>query len=142
MKKATKIVLVTGSLLLSGVALAGVGNAAGDCPFDRQGGGHGYHQGKHMRHGGGYGIFGPQSRDRDFSADQIRTLSEAFLLRRGLDDTLKVGDISATDRDSYIVRIVTKDDSLVREVEVSKATGHPVRPGAADKRGPRGQQAQ
>lgn len=148
MKKGTKIALATGSLLLAGVVLTGVGNAAGGCPFGRHGGGYGYHHSKqmahpgmHMRHGGD-GLFAPQARDRDFTADEIRTLSEAFLIRRGLDDTLKVGEITPTDKDSYLVRIVTKDDSLVREVEISKATGRPVRPDAPKPPMPRDSRAQ
>ena len=40
---------------------------------------------------------------------------------------LKLGTVSKKDDATYTVTIVTKDDSLVREYEVSKKTGFPVR---------------
>ena len=60
--------------------------------------------------------------EREFNADQIRTLMEARLLMKG-NENLKVGPISKG-RDGFIVTIVTQDDSLVDELEVA-ANGMP-----------------
>lgn len=55
---------------------------------------------------------------RELSKDQIRTLIEARLIMKG-NDNLKVGKVSST-RTGFDVAIVTKDDSLVEELELAK----------------------
>ena len=56
--------------------------------------------------------------DREFSADQIRTLTEARLIMRG-NPNIKVGEVNAT-ADGYKVIIFTLDNSLVEEWELAK----------------------
>ena len=56
--------------------------------------------------------------NREFSAEQIRTLNEARLIMHG-NPNLKVGEVTATDN-GYRITIVTKDNSLVEEREVAK----------------------
>ena len=128
MKKATKIVIASG-LVLASVSAIGMKAYAdkkgdGDCGWKR--GGHHGAMMRGMHHPGAMGLFGMKmGEDRNYSADQIRTLSEAFLLRLG-NENLKVGDITETDKESYLVQVVTKDGSLVKEVEVSRKNGMPV----------------
>lgn len=55
--------------------------------------------------------------ERQFSADEIRTLTSARLLMQG-NDNLKVGDIETTDK-GFNVSIVTKDNSLVEELALA-----------------------
>jgi hypothetical protein len=40
-------------------------------------------------------------------------------------DRLKVGQVAEKDKDTYVVDIVTVDDSLVRQVEVDRDNGLP-----------------
>jgi hypothetical protein len=61
-------------------------------------------------------------RDLDLSADQVRTLVEARLIIRG-NDRLKVGEVTPKDDNTYQVKIVTVDGSLVREFDVDKHRG-------------------
>ncbi len=74
----------------------------------------------------GFGMGGKMDRkemfEREFNADQIRTLMEARLLMQG-NDNLKVGKISNAQY-GYVVNIVTQDNSLVEELEVA-ANGMP-----------------
>lgn len=60
--------------------------------------------------------------EREFNAEQIRTLMEARLLMKG-NDNLKIGKISEAG-DGYSVAIVTQDDSLVKELDLA-ANGMP-----------------
>ncbi|WP_153301572.1 hypothetical protein [Endozoicomonas arenosclerae] len=55
---------------------------------------------------------------REFTADEIRTLTSARLLMKG-NPNIKVGDIKANDK-GYTVAIVTQDDSLVKELTLAK----------------------
>lgn len=71
-------------------------------------------------------------RDLDLSADEARTLVEARLIMRG-NDRLKVGKVIEKDQDTYLVDIVTVEDSLVRQVEVDRDNGVP-RPPFGDKK--------
>ena len=81
-----------------------------------------------MAHGPRGGFFGrgAAATDRNLTADQVRTLAEAHLIMRG-NQNLKVGEVSETEDGTYLVEIVTQEDSLVQRVEISKATGRPVR---------------
>ena len=121
MKKSTKMAIIATTLLAGAGTYGAVAYADGreGCAWKK--GGH-----HSMMRGGGMGFFGMgPGEDRNFSADEIRTLAEAFLLMRG-NENLKVGEITPTENESYMVRIVTQDDSLVREVEVSKKNGRPM----------------
>ncbi len=60
----------------------------------------------------------------DLSAEQAKTLVEAKLIMRG-NDRLKVGQVAEKDKNSYVVDIVTVDDSLVHQVEVDRDNGLP-----------------
>lgn len=113
------------SLIIASLLAATLGSAAviaerdksGDC--DR-----GEH--RHMRHHDGmseHHMRGGKMMDREFSAEQIRTLTEARLIMQG-NENLQVGKISSSDN-GYTINIVTKDGSLVEEREVAK-NGMPV----------------
>jgi len=86
------------------------------------GGGMGNHMGsgmgKHMGFGMGYNM----DRKLDLSADEVKTLIEARMIMHG-NDRLKVGKVSQKDDQTYLVDIVTVDDSLVRQIEVDKDNG-------------------
>ncbi|WP_299733523.1 hypothetical protein [uncultured Endozoicomonas sp.] len=56
--------------------------------------------------------------DREFTAEEIRTLNEARLIMQG-NDNVQLGEVTATDN-GYKVTIVTKDNSLVKEMELAK----------------------
>jgi hypothetical protein len=56
--------------------------------------------------------------ERELSKDQVRTLVEARLIMKG-NENLKVGKVSSS-RDGFKVDIVTRDDSLVKELELAK----------------------
>lgn len=117
MNKTTKSLIAAGAVALSLGALAAPSFA------DRDRGDCGPRGGHHMMHKGGMGFFG-EMRDRDLTEAEIRTLSEAFLLMRG-NDNLKVGAIKTLENGNFSVDIVTKDDSLVKNVEVDKRSGRP-----------------
>lgn len=79
------------------------------------------------------GKHGPFSdRDLDLSAEEARTLVEARLIMRG-NDRLKVGKVSEKDSDTYLVDIVTVDESLVRQIEIDRDSGFPRGPVNPDK---------
>lgn len=61
---------------------------------------------------------GQKEMNREFTAEQIRTLNEARLIMHG-NPNLKVGEVIAIDN-GYRITIVTKDNSLVEEREVAK----------------------
>lgn len=63
-------------------------------------------------------------RDLNLTADQAKTLVEARLIMRG-NDRLKAGKVTEKDQQTYLVDIVTVDDSLVRQVEVDRDNGLP-----------------
>jgi hypothetical protein len=75
----------------------------------------------------GWGMMaGKRDPNRVLTVEQIRTLAQAHLIMMN-NDNLKVGKITETANKTYDVQIVTKENSLVNTVEVSKATGMPVR---------------
>ncbi len=84
--------------------------------------------------GGGFAHGGmPQSRggaDRelDLTGEQAGTLVAAQLIMQG-NDRLKVGAVSSQGEDTYIVDVVTLEDSLVMQIEIDRDTGRrsPVR---------------
>ncbi len=80
----------------------------------RMGHGQGGHHGRH-------GMKGPkmiERMNRSYTAQEIRTLSEARLIQRG-NPNIKVGEVIPTSN-GYKVTIVTKDNSLVEERELAK----------------------
>ena len=128
MNKITKIsaiAIATAALgLASLTAIASRGEHDGEC--DGQGGQHGQmmgmglanHMGKHMGYGKGYNM----DRQLDLSAAEVKTLIEARMIMHG-NDRLKVGKVTKKDDQTYLVDIVTVDDSLVRQIEVDKDNG-------------------
>lgn len=63
--------------------------------------------------------------DRQLTAEQVKTLMSARLIRRG-NERLKVGTVTAGENDTYTVEIMTVDDSLVKNLTMSAKTGRPV----------------
>ena len=122
-KSAIAIIIATTALLGAGTAVAG---KHGDYDDDsrpgceHRGGKHGYHQYKRN-----------PDRDLELSAEEAKTLVSARLIQRG-NDRLKVGTVKQGEDDTWIIDIVTVDDSLVRTVTISSKTGYPVRPGHDD----------
>ena len=128
MNKITKIsaVAITTAVLglASLTAVASRGEQGEDC--DRPGGQHnqmmgmgsGNGMGSHMGSGKGYNM----DRALDLSAAEVKTLIEARMIMHG-NDRLKVGKISQKDDQTYVVDIVTVDDSLVRQIEVDRNNG-------------------
>ena len=61
-------------------------------------------------------------RQLDLTADQAKILVQARLIMRG-NDRLKVGQVAQQDAHTFLVNIVTVDDSLVRQVEIDRDSG-------------------
>jgi len=125
MTKISAIAITTAVLgLASLTAVASRGEIGENCYG--QGGQHGQmmgmgsgkSMGKHMGSGMGYNM----DRKLDLSADEVKTLIEARMIMHG-NDRLKVGKVSQKDDQTYVVDIVTVDDSLVRQIEVDKDNG-------------------
>lgn len=114
----------------------GPGYGSGNCPMQgqgmMQGAGPGYGQGQMqgqgygmgMKQGGGpyAGCPGAQVLDTPLTVDDVRANLEAKLEARG-NDRLKVGTVVDKDDTTISAQIVTVDDSLVRTIEIDKATG-------------------
>ncbi|MET4692862.1 hypothetical protein [Endozoicomonas lisbonensis] len=82
------------------------------------------HSSKGIRgHKGKRGQAGHKVMEREFTADQIETLTKAKLIMRG-NENLKLGKVTSTEN-GYSVTIVTQDDSLVEEQQLAK-NGMPV----------------
>ncbi|GAB3093157.1 hypothetical protein G8770_06175 [Aestuariicella hydrocarbonica] len=110
-KKALIMASVLTASLSTGYALAG-GHKDGDCE-------RGYKSGMMKHHGDFGGRMGHQDMmAREFTADQVRTLTEARLIMEG-NPNIKVGKVTST-KTGYTVTIVTQDNSLVEEKEVAK----------------------
>lgn len=87
-----------------------------------------------MKQKGNQGRFMQQ--DLDLTIDEAKILMQAHLIRRG-NDRLKVGSVTEKSDTSYLVKIVTLDDSLVREIEIDRNTGRPVGAGQGARPGSR-----
>ena len=74
---------------------------------------------KHMGKQGGFA-----DRDLNLTAEEAKTLVEARLIMKG-NDRLKVGQVTESDQKTYLVDIVTVDNSLVRQIEVDRENGLP-----------------
>lgn len=75
---------------------------------------------------GRHAMFKHRQRDLDLTADQVKTLVSAKLIMRG-NDRLQVGQVTQKDENTYLVDIVTVDNSLVRQIEIDRNTGRPAR---------------
>jgi hypothetical protein len=125
MKKGLKVTIISAVVATSGLfALASTADA-----------GWGEHRGKCDRSGmegvsgkmKGKGNFGPgMDRELDLTDEEAKTLVEARLIMRG-NDRLKAGQVTKKDEDTYLVDILTVDNSLVRQVEVDRDNGLPRR---------------
>jgi len=82
----------------------------------------GDHMGQHMGSGMGGFMGGNRGRMLDLTSDEVETLIKARLIMHG-NDRLKVGKVAKKDDQTYLVDIVTVDDSLVRQIEVDKNMG-------------------
>ena len=110
--------LITAGTLAAVGASASWGEGRGHC---RDGEGRGG-MAMAMKHKGMAGRFA--DRELDLTADQAQTLVEARLIMRG-SDRLKVGQVTQKDEDTYLVDILTVDDSLVRQIEIDREHGLP-----------------
>ena len=111
------VVATTGLFAVVSAADAGWGGNRGNCDRSGMYGEPGMMKGK--------GKFGrAMDRDLDLTSDEARTLVEARLIMRG-NDRLKVGQVTEKDDDTYLVEIITVDNSLVRQVEVDRDNGLP-----------------
>ncbi len=130
--KITMITLVTGLVGFTAVnANANWGGQRGYCnqsgmtngmPMRMKQNGPKGHKGRFMR------------QDLDLSIDEAKILMQARLIRHG-NDRLKVGSVTEKDATTYLVKIVTLDDSLVREMEIDRNTGRPVGAGRGARAG-------
>ena len=143
MKRRTFIItaatLGLGALVATGAALANgpgfmqgqgmQGNMQGQGYMHGQGGGNMQGQGMQgnmQGHGFGPGADGDcqynQTLDKPLTVDDVRANLEQNLERKG-NDRLKVGKVEDKDDKTITAEIVTVDDSLVRRIEIDKATG-------------------
>ena len=97
--------------------------------------GYGNHmgQGSHMGQGNmgqGYGMGAGfnadcqtnQALDKPLTVDDVRANLGQRIEQRG-NDRIKVGKVAAKDDKTIVAEIVTIDDSLIRRIEIDKATG-------------------
>lgn len=146
-----RIFILTAATLGLGalIATTALAHGSGYGPGQGQGPGQGYMHGQGNMHGQGYmhgGQGGPgmmqghgygpgagdcqtnQTLDTPLTIEDVRAQLEQHLQARG-NDRLKVGNVTDKDDATIIAEIVTVDDSLVRQIEIDKATGRrtPVR---------------
>lgn len=114
MKKSLIIASLLAATLSSGYVLA---DRNADCKQ-----GHDRHSGFDRKAGHGHMFHGQKGGknwiEREFTADQIRTLNEARLIMKG-NPNLQVGKVTAT-KTGYELTIVTKDNSLVETQQLAK----------------------
>lgn len=96
--------------LTAGTAYAKEGRSDKDCKR--------YHAAKHEAGHRGKGMDRKAMLEREFSAEQIRTLTEARLIMKG-DADHKVGKIDSNDK-GYTIAIVNQKGELVEERQVAK----------------------
>lgn len=63
--------------------------------------------------------------DRKFTADQMTLLANAMVIRFGSGE-LKLGEITETERGTYIATVTNQAGDIVREMELSSVTGRPI----------------
>ena len=71
---------------------------------------------------GGYGRGQMQPLRRDLTAEEVKHMMEHRVDWAG-NPNLKVGKITEKDADTIVAKIVTKDGSLVRKIDVDRHTG-------------------
>ena len=118
MKKTTLIATALVTVFTASSAFAWWDNDKGDGRHCMEGNRSGqFMKGEH----GKRGMMGKNFKEhmsREFSANEIRTLNEARLIMQG-NPNVKVGKVTST-KDGYNVTIVTKDNSLVKEMVLAK----------------------
>ena len=119
-----KTMTVLGALSVGGLGLGEAAWAASDATPTAQQPGidcPGPGQGMMGKERGGMGFKGRHfDPDRQLSADQIRVLTEAHLIRMGNDDELKVGEIKPSGDNSYTVQLLKSDGTVARTMEIAK----------------------
>lgn len=63
--------------------------------------------------------------DRSFNDAQMNTLAQAMVIRFGQGE-LKLGNISETERGTYLATVTNTNGDIVREMELSRVTGRPI----------------
>jgi hypothetical protein len=133
--KITMITLVAGLVGFTAVnADAYWGGQRGYCNQTGMANGAGMNNGMPMRmkQKGQKGRF--MNKNLNLTTDEAKTLVQARLIMRG-NDRLKVGKVTEKDDTTYLVQIVTVDDSLVRELEIDRNTGRPLGAGRGARAG-------
>lgn len=64
--------------------------------------------------------------DRRFTTDQMTLLANAMVIRFGGGE-LTLGSITETPRGTYVMTITNKAGDIIREMELSRVTGRPIR---------------
>ena len=142
----TSTLIVTAIVATVAVGALSLGSSYAHGPFGGPGygprtgmhQGYGRHQGYGMmnQNGPGYGpgimqgnmnrgdcSYGqPQALATPLTVDDVRANIEQHLQWRG-NDRLKVGAVTEVDDKTIVAEIVTLDDSLVRKIQIDKATG-------------------
>lgn len=131
----TAATLGLGALAATATLAHGTGSGGGQGYMHGQGNGYmgqgmGNSMGHGMMHGNAQGddCLTNQTLDKPLTIDGARANLEKHLQARG-NDRLKVGKVIDKDDKTIVAEIVTIDDSLVRTIEINKATGrfNPVR---------------
>lgn len=116
-----KTMTVLGALSVGGLGLGEAAWAASDTTtaqpaIDCPGPGPGAMMGR-----GGPGMGGRRfDPDRELTADQIRIITEAHLIRTGDDADFKVGEIRESTAKSYSVQLLKADGTVARTMELAK----------------------
>lgn len=135
----TAATLGLGALAATATLAHGTGYGGGQGYMHGQGNSYmGHGMGRGMGHGMGQGMMYGNAQGDDCSAnqvldkpltiDRVKADLEKRLQQHG-NDRLKVGKVIDKDDKTIVAEIVTVDDSLVRTIEIDKATGrhNPVR---------------
>jgi len=131
----TKTLIITAVVAAVGLGTLGLSGAYAHGPFSKGGHGQGFGmmQGQ-MPQGHGPAMMNnsmggancangqPQVLATPLTVDDVRANLEQHLQWRG-NDRLKVGTVTDKDDKTIVAEIVTVDDSLVRKIEIDKATG-------------------
>lgn len=72
---------------------------------------------------GGYMHGRSMRRDRPFSSDEIKRIIDGKLALRGF-TRLKVGGVEENDENTFVVDILTLDDSLAAKLTINRQSGH------------------
>lgn len=123
LSKITAITLIAATTGLTSMSsIASWGEKGKSC----QRGNHGESSMQMNMHKKGHQKGHQQQRDLNLTAEQAKTLVSAKLIMKG-NERLKAGNVTEKDSDTYLVDIVTVDNSLVKQIEVDKNKGLPHR---------------